>query len=37
MGRMILCFSLLVCASLASAETPFQFGVPNDNAPTIRT
>ena len=33
MRRMVLCFSLLVCANLASAETPFQFGVPNNNAP----
>jgi hypothetical protein len=30
---MVLCFSLLICANLASAETPFQFGVPNHNAP----
>jgi len=30
---MVLCFSLLVCANLASAETPCQFGVPNKNAP----
>jgi len=33
MRRMVLFFSLLVCANLASAETPFQFGVPNSNAP----
>ena len=33
MRRMVLCFSLLICANLASAETPFQFGVPNNNAP----
>jgi len=30
---MVLCFLLLICANLASAETPFQFGVPGNNAP----
>ena len=33
MRRLVLCFALLVCANLASAETPFQLGVPNNNAP----
>jgi len=33
MRRIVLCFSLLICANLASADTPFQIGVPNNNAP----
>ena len=33
MRRLVLCFALLACANLASAETPFQFGVPHNNAP----
>ena len=34
MKRMILCFFLLVFASTASAETPFQFSAPNFQSPT---
>jgi hypothetical protein len=33
MRRTVLCFFLLIWANLASAETPFQFGMPNHNAP----
>ena len=33
MNRMILCFSLLVYANLAAAETPFQFAAPNHQSP----
>ncbi len=33
MKRLILCFSLLVYANLASAETAFQFSAPNLQAP----
>ncbi len=33
MKRMILCFSLLVYANMASAETAFQFSAPNHQSP----